>query len=212
MRGSVQAAAVRGAAVSTRSRAWRCWSIWTTRRRRCANWRAWRAAPSWSPCRYEPYFQMGNVLRGKHLSAELGNHPEHVQHWNLRTFREISSRVVSLRACIRGADRRSISLDHRLLPSKPTLIFLAADGDRRGADRGHLPRHRADLRRDAEYRLRDAVPGSGALRLRRVSSAAGAPGDGDWPVPVWGAVAEVAGPLAGRQRRAQQRAALFGKR
>ena len=34
---------------------------------------------------YEPYFRMGNVLRGKHLSA-LGNHPEHVQHWNLRTF------------------------------------------------------------------------------------------------------------------------------
>jgi SAM-dependent methyltransferase len=34
---------------------------------------------------YEPYFRIGNVLRGKHLGA-LGNHPEHVQHWNLRTF------------------------------------------------------------------------------------------------------------------------------
>jgi len=34
---------------------------------------------------YEPYFRMGNVLRGKHL-ARLGDHPEHVQHWNLRTF------------------------------------------------------------------------------------------------------------------------------
>ena len=34
---------------------------------------------------YEPWFRMGNVLRGNHLSR-LGNHPEHVQHWNLRTF------------------------------------------------------------------------------------------------------------------------------
>jgi ubiquinone/menaquinone biosynthesis C-methylase UbiE len=34
---------------------------------------------------YEPYFRIGNVLRGKHLGG-LGNHPEHVQHWNLRTF------------------------------------------------------------------------------------------------------------------------------
>jgi SAM-dependent methyltransferase len=33
----------------------------------------------------EPYFRIGNVLRGKHL-GRLGNHPEHVQHWNLRTF------------------------------------------------------------------------------------------------------------------------------
>ena len=34
---------------------------------------------------FEPYFRIGNVLRGKHLGI-LGNHPEHVQHWNLRTF------------------------------------------------------------------------------------------------------------------------------
>jgi SAM-dependent methyltransferase len=34
---------------------------------------------------FEPYFRIGNVLRGKHLSR-MGNHPEHVQHWNLRTF------------------------------------------------------------------------------------------------------------------------------
>jgi SAM-dependent methyltransferase len=34
---------------------------------------------------FEPYFRIGNVLRGKHLTR-LGNHPEHVQHWNLRTF------------------------------------------------------------------------------------------------------------------------------
>ena len=35
---------------------------------------------------YEPYFRIGNVLRGKHLER-WGDHPEHVQHWNLRTFR-----------------------------------------------------------------------------------------------------------------------------
>ena len=34
---------------------------------------------------HEPWFRAGNVLRGKHLSG-LGNHPEHVQHWNLRSF------------------------------------------------------------------------------------------------------------------------------
>ena len=31
-------------------------------------------------------FRIGNLLRGKHLSG-LGNHPEHVQHWNFRSFR-----------------------------------------------------------------------------------------------------------------------------
>ena len=36
---------------------------------------------------FEPYFRIGNVLRGKHLTR-LGNHPEHVQHWNLRTFHD----------------------------------------------------------------------------------------------------------------------------
>jgi len=39
---------------------------------------------------FEPYFRIGNVLRGKHLSR-LGNHPEHVQHWNLRTFQAFLS-------------------------------------------------------------------------------------------------------------------------
>jgi SAM-dependent methyltransferase len=43
---------------------------------------------------YEPYFRLGNVLRGKHL-RHLGNFPEHVQHWNLRTFRTFLSSVLS---------------------------------------------------------------------------------------------------------------------
>jgi SAM-dependent methyltransferase len=42
---------------------------------------------------YEPWFRVGNVLRGKHLSG-LGNHPEHVQHWNLRSFEKFLGTVV----------------------------------------------------------------------------------------------------------------------
>jgi len=36
---------------------------------------------------HEPYFRLGNVMRGKHLER-WGDHPEHVQHWNPRTFQE----------------------------------------------------------------------------------------------------------------------------
>jgi ubiquinone/menaquinone biosynthesis C-methylase UbiE len=43
---------------------------------------------------FEPFFRIGNVLRGKHL-GRLGNHPEHVQHWNLRTFRTFLSGSVA---------------------------------------------------------------------------------------------------------------------
>jgi len=43
---------------------------------------------------YEPYFRIGNVLRGKHLGG-MGNHPEHVQHWNLRTFEEFLAGLVA---------------------------------------------------------------------------------------------------------------------
>ena len=42
---------------------------------------------------HEPYFRIGNVLRGKHLGA-FGNHPEHVQHWNFRTFRRFLTPLV----------------------------------------------------------------------------------------------------------------------
>jgi SAM-dependent methyltransferase len=42
---------------------------------------------------YEPWFRIGNVLRGKHLDA-LGNHPEHVQHWNLRSFEKFLASAV----------------------------------------------------------------------------------------------------------------------
>jgi ubiquinone/menaquinone biosynthesis C-methylase UbiE len=40
---------------------------------------------------HEPWFQMGNLLRGKYL-AGLGNHPEHVQHWNFRSLEKLLAR------------------------------------------------------------------------------------------------------------------------
>jgi SAM-dependent methyltransferase len=39
---------------------------------------------------YEPWFRIGNVLRGNHL-GRFGNHPEHVQHWNLHSFGDFLS-------------------------------------------------------------------------------------------------------------------------
>lgn len=35
---------------------------------------------------FEPWFQLGNLARGKYRE-QWGNHPEHVQHWGLRTFK-----------------------------------------------------------------------------------------------------------------------------
>lgn len=34
---------------------------------------------------HEPWFRLGSLLRGKYVSG-LGNHPEHVNHWNPRTL------------------------------------------------------------------------------------------------------------------------------
>ena len=36
---------------------------------------------------HEPWFQLGSLARGKYVST-LGNHPEHINHWNPQTFRE----------------------------------------------------------------------------------------------------------------------------
>jgi 2-polyprenyl-3-methyl-5-hydroxy-6-metoxy-1,4-benzoquinol methylase len=47
----------------------------------------------------EPWFRLGSLLRGNYLRT-LGNHPEHVNHWNrrsLRAFLEPQLEVVSLR-------------------------------------------------------------------------------------------------------------------
>ena len=34
---------------------------------------------------HEPWFQLANLARGRDL-IRLGNHPEHINHWNLETF------------------------------------------------------------------------------------------------------------------------------
>lgn len=42
---------------------------------------------------HEPWFRLGSLARGNYLSG-LGNHPEHVNHWNPRTFTEFLSGAV----------------------------------------------------------------------------------------------------------------------
>lgn len=37
---------------------------------------------------HEPWFRIGSLLRGKYMRT-WGNHPEHVNHWNGRTFADL---------------------------------------------------------------------------------------------------------------------------
>jgi 2-polyprenyl-3-methyl-5-hydroxy-6-metoxy-1,4-benzoquinol methylase len=39
---------------------------------------------------HEPWFQLVNLMRGRDV-IRLGNHPEHVQHWNSQTFADFVS-------------------------------------------------------------------------------------------------------------------------
>ncbi len=39
----------------------------------------------------EPWFQLANFLRGKYLSR-LGNHPEHINRWNVSQFKKLISK------------------------------------------------------------------------------------------------------------------------
>ena len=41
----------------------------------------------------EPWFQIMNLLRGRDL-ANLGNHPEHINHWGVRSFRAFVSKAL----------------------------------------------------------------------------------------------------------------------
>lgn len=43
--------------------------------------RLWTARSALVSVPWEPYFRLGSLLRGKYLRS-LGNHPEHVQHFN----------------------------------------------------------------------------------------------------------------------------------
>ena len=44
---------------------------------------------------HEPWFRAGSLLRGKYVGT-LGNHPEHVNHWNPRTLRGLLSTQVEV--------------------------------------------------------------------------------------------------------------------
>ncbi len=44
---------------------------------------------------WEPWFILGNLLRGKHLKT-WGNHPEHINHWSRRKFVGFAARHVDV--------------------------------------------------------------------------------------------------------------------
>ncbi len=44
---------------------------------------------------HEPWFRLGSLARGKYVST-FGNHPEHVQHWNPRSFGAFLRRRVDI--------------------------------------------------------------------------------------------------------------------
>jgi ubiquinone/menaquinone biosynthesis C-methylase UbiE len=45
---------------------------------------------------HEPFFRLGNVLRGRHL-ARLGNPSDHLQHWGAREFAAFCGRELTVR-------------------------------------------------------------------------------------------------------------------
>ena len=44
---------------------------------------------------HEPWFQISNLVRGRDL-IRLGNHPEHINHWNTKTFAEFAAPFVNV--------------------------------------------------------------------------------------------------------------------
>lgn len=44
---------------------------------------------------HEPYFRLCNLAQGRDV-RQLGNHPEHVQHWSARSFRRYVSQYVAV--------------------------------------------------------------------------------------------------------------------
>jgi SAM-dependent methyltransferase len=46
---------------------------------------------------HEPFFRLGNVLRGRHL-ARLGSPSDHLHHWGDREFTSLCGRVLAIRA------------------------------------------------------------------------------------------------------------------
>lgn len=52
---------------------------------------AWTEGPALISVPWEPFFRLGNLLRGRHLAAG-GDHPEHVQHFGRRSLRRTLGR------------------------------------------------------------------------------------------------------------------------
>jgi 2-polyprenyl-3-methyl-5-hydroxy-6-metoxy-1,4-benzoquinol methylase len=50
---------------------------------------------------HEPWFRLGSLLRGKYVST-LGNHPEHVNHWNPRTLAATLGSTLEVRSVSRS--------------------------------------------------------------------------------------------------------------
>lgn len=44
----------------------------------------------------EPWFQLANLARGRDL-IRLGNHPEHINHWNARSFADFVGQYANVR-------------------------------------------------------------------------------------------------------------------
>ena len=44
---------------------------------------------------FEPYFRIGSLLRGKYVRS-LGNHPEHVNHFNRKSLQALLEPAVAL--------------------------------------------------------------------------------------------------------------------
>ncbi len=50
---------------------------------------------------HEPFFRLGNALRGKNL-ARLGNPSDHLQHWGARDFAAFCAQHLTVRSCTRA--------------------------------------------------------------------------------------------------------------
>jgi len=49
---------------------------------------------------HEPWFILGNLLAGRHRSTR-GNHPEHINHWNVRSFKKLVNQYFEPVKCFR---------------------------------------------------------------------------------------------------------------
>jgi SAM-dependent methyltransferase len=79
---------------------------------------------------HEPWFRVGSMLRGKHL-ARLGNHPEHLQHWRVRTFEEFLAPLVEV-VSVSKAFPWLIAHCRPRSARPPQSAIPAADRSRRG--------------------------------------------------------------------------------